>query len=95
MFVCLSVCSYHSVVKDTIGHGFPGIVLCVEGLADHVEMGLLPHLLGREETKLQMATGGGEEEREGRTEDGGWRTAGISQVLSQGVLLQRSICVLV
>ena len=50
--------SNHSVVEDAIGHRLPADVLGVEGLADHVEMGLLPHLLSREDAELQVASGG-------------------------------------
>ena len=50
----------HSVVEDSVGDGLPAGVLGVQSLADHVEVGLLPHLLRREETELQMASGGQE-----------------------------------
>ena len=36
---------YHSVVQDSIRYRFPGIILAIEGLADHVEVRLLAHLL--------------------------------------------------
>ena len=44
--------AHHSVVEDAIGHWFSGVVLRVQGFADHVDVSQLPHLLGREEAEL-------------------------------------------
>ena len=52
----IALISYHSVIKDAIRHWLPGVVLGVKCFADHVDVGLLAHLLRREEAKLQMAS---------------------------------------
>ena len=44
------------MIEHAIRHWFPGVVLGVEGLTDHVDVGLLTHLLRREQPKLQMAS---------------------------------------
>ena len=44
------------MVEDSVRHWLPGVVLGVEGLADHVDVRLLSHLLRREQAKLQVAT---------------------------------------
>ena len=51
--------THHAAVQHTIRNRFPAVVLGVEGLADHVDVCLLMHLLWREQAKLQVATGRG------------------------------------
>ena len=37
--------THHAAVQHTVGDRFPAVVLGVEGLADHVDVCLLMHLL--------------------------------------------------
>ena len=48
--------SHHSMVEHTIWDRLPGVVLDIEGLADHMDVCLLPHLFCREHPKLQVST---------------------------------------
>ena len=54
IFILIVTC--HSVVENSIWHWLPGCVLGVQGLAHHMNVGLLPHLTGREHAKLKIAT---------------------------------------
>ncbi len=44
------------MVENSIWHWLPSCVLGVQGLAHHVDVGLLPYLTGREYTELKIAT---------------------------------------
>ena len=57
------------MVQDTIRHGLVTVVLSVEGLADHMKMSLLPHLLLGEHPKLDV-TSDRTRRREGGREEG-------------------------
>ena len=47
------------MVQDTIRYRLSGVVLRVEGFADHVDVRLLAHVLRRKQPKLQVSTGKG------------------------------------
>ena len=48
--------SYHAVVQHSIGQRGVFGVLAVQILTDHLDVGLLPHLLGRFDPKADVAS---------------------------------------
>ena len=48
--------THHTMIEDSIGYRLSCCVLGIQSLAHDVNVGLLPHLTGREHTKLDVAT---------------------------------------
>ena len=48
--------TYHSVVKHSICDWFPVAILCIKVLTDHLEMGILTHLVRVHQAKGHMAS---------------------------------------